>query len=83
MYHILIRFVAEDAIQPDEEEAHRIAQEERAHGEVLSDAEVWSQRFDYTEWRRKHFDAMAPGEFHAQAQEYAKAHPYTGKATRI
>lgn len=41
------------------------------------------ERFDYTEWRRKHFDAMAPGEFHAQAQEYAKAHPYTGKAARI
>ena len=42
LYHILIRFVAEDAIQPDEEEAHRIAQKERAHGEVFSDAEVWS-----------------------------------------
>ena len=42
LYHILIRFVAEDAIQPDEEEAHRIAQEERVHGEVFSDAEVWS-----------------------------------------
>ena len=42
LYHILIRFVAEDAIQPDEEEAHRIAQEERVRGEVFSDAEVWS-----------------------------------------
>lgn len=31
-----------DAIQPDEEEAHRIAQKERAHGEVFSDVEVWA-----------------------------------------
>ncbi|MBR0172111.1 MAG: hypothetical protein IJQ21_04915 [Lachnospiraceae bacterium] len=31
-----------DAIQPDEEEAHRIAQEERVRGEVFSDAEVWA-----------------------------------------
>ena len=46
-----------------------------SYNDNFSDAEVWSQRFDYTEWRRKHFDAMEPGEIHAQAQEYAKAHP--------
>ena len=31
-----------DIIQSDEEEAHCIAQKERAHGEVFSDAEVWA-----------------------------------------
>ena len=41
------------------------------------------ERFDYTKWQRQHFDAMAPGEFHQKAVEYAQEHPYTGKAKRL
>ena len=41
------------------------------------------ERFDYTKWQRQYFDAMAPGEFHRKAQEYAKDHPYMGNAERL
>ena len=41
------------------------------------------EKFDYTKWQRQYFDAMALGEFHQKALEYAKAHPYTGSAERL
>ncbi len=41
------------------------------------------EKFDYTKWQRKHFDAMEPAEFRQKALEYAKAHPYTGNAERL
>lgn len=41
------------------------------------------ERFDYTKWQRTFFDAMAPGEFHENALDYAKMHPYTGNAERL
>ena len=41
------------------------------------------EKFDYTEWRRKYFDAMELGEYHEKAVEYAKTHPYRGKASRV
>ncbi len=41
------------------------------------------EKFDYTKWQRQYFDAMAPGEFHENALEYAKNHPYTGNAERL
>lgn len=44
---------------------------------------VIRERFDYTRWQRDHFDNMKPGAFHAQALEYAKAHPYDGPAERL
>ena len=44
---------------------------------------VNSEQMDYTKWQREYFDAMAPGEFHKKALEYAKAHPYTGNAERL
>ena len=41
------------------------------------------EKFDYTKWQRKYFDAMPSGEFHRQALEHAKTHPYTGEAERL
>lgn len=41
------------------------------------------EKFDYTRWQRGYFDAMAPGEFHRNALEYAEAHPHTGNAERL
>ena len=41
------------------------------------------EKFDYTKWQRKHFDSMAPGEFHEKALEYAKTNPYSGDAERL
>lgn len=41
------------------------------------------ERFDYTKWQRQYFDAMQPGEFHQNALEYARTHPYTGTAERL
>lgn len=41
------------------------------------------ERFDYTEWQRKYFDAISPEQFHKEAVEYAKTHPYKGKAKII
>lgn len=34
--------------------------------------------FDYTVWQSEYFDKMAPGEFAANAFDYAEKHPYTG-----
>ena len=44
---------------------------------------VIREKFDYTTWQRQYFDTMAPGEFHEQAIQYAKAHPYVGNAERL
>ena len=44
---------------------------------------VIREKFDYTTWQRQYFDTMAPGEFHEQAIQYAKAHPYAGNAERL
>ena len=44
---------------------------------------VKTEGFDYTKWQRQYFDAMKPGEFHQNALEYAKTHPYTGNAKRL
>lgn len=41
------------------------------------------ERFDYTEWQRQYFDAMAPGEFQKNSVEYAKSHPYSGNAEAL
>lgn len=39
--------------------------------------------YDYTELQRQYFDAMQPDEFHQNALDYAKKHPYTGNAKRL
>ena len=41
------------------------------------------EQMDYTKWQRQFFDAMAPGEFGKKALEYAKEHPFKGKAKKI
>ena len=41
------------------------------------------ERFDYTKWQRQYYDEIEPGEFHDKAVEYARNHPYTGKAERL
>lgn len=35
---------------------------------------VKSDKSDYTEWQREHYDKMKPGEFHAALMEFAKKH---------
>lgn len=35
--------------------------------------------FDYTAWQREYFDKLPLGQFAANASDYAKNHPYTGK----
>jgi len=44
---------------------------------------VIREQFDYTKWQRDFYDSMKPGEFHSNAVEYAKTHPYNGKALRL
>lgn len=39
--------------------------------------------FDYTEWQRTQYDNMTPEEYSREAAEYAKKHPFTGKAVRV
>ena len=41
------------------------------------------EKFDYTKWQREYFDQMKPGQFRAEALEYAKKHPHEGKGKRI
>lgn len=35
---------------------------------------VKSDKSDYTEWQREHYDKMNPGEFHVALVEFAKKH---------
>lgn len=44
---------------------------------------IKDDRFDYTEWRRNFFDKMTDEEYHNAAVEYAKTHPFKGKAKII
>ncbi len=44
---------------------------------------ILREKFDYTKWRRDFYDSMKPGEFHEKAVEFAKEHPYNGKAKRL
>ena len=44
---------------------------------------VHEDNFDYTEWRKDYFDKMSDEEYHKAAVEYAKKHPFTGKAKVI
>ena len=48
-----------------------------------SNAVIIREKFDYTKWQRQYFDAMQPDEFHQNALDYAKKHPYTGNAKRL
>ena len=41
------------------------------------------ERFDYTKWQRTFFDAKTPTEISSEAEAYAQAHPFKGKAERI
>lgn len=42
VYKILIRFIKEDAILPDEVESLEAARRDRANGDVFSHEEVWA-----------------------------------------
>ena len=44
---------------------------------------VIQEQMDYTKWQWQYFDAMPPDEFGKKALEYAKEHPFKGKAKRI
>ena len=44
---------------------------------------VIREKFDYTRWQREYFDKMEPGGFNGAAVEYAKEHPFNGKAERL
>ena len=38
------------------------------------------EKFDYTKWQREHFDKIPEEQLHENAIQYAKEHPYKGKA---
>ena len=44
---------------------------------------ILREKLDYTKWRQNYYDSMEQGEFHKNAVEYAKEHPYNGKAQRL
>ena len=46
-------------------------------------AGVKSDRFDYTEWQRKHFDRKSPEQISSEAEDYVLRHPYTGDAASV
>ena len=41
------------------------------------------EKFDYTKWQRTYFDKMPAERISREAEEHARAHPYTGKAVRL
>ena len=38
------------------------------------------EKFDYTKWQREHFDKIPAEQLYENAVQYAKEHPYKGKA---
>ena len=44
---------------------------------------VKSDRFDYTEWQRQHFDQQTSEQISAEAETYVKEHPYAGNPSTI
>ena len=42
VYKILVRFIREDAILPDEAESLAAARQDRERGDILSHEEVWA-----------------------------------------
>ena len=38
------------------------------------------EQFDYTKWQREYFDRISAKQLHQDAVQYAKTHPYKGKA---
>lgn len=44
---------------------------------------IKNDRFDYTKWREDKFEDMTLEEINNAAAEYAKEHPFKGKATII
>ena len=44
---------------------------------------ILREQFDYTKWQREYYDTMKPGDFMCGALDYAKAHPFEGKAKHI
>ena len=44
---------------------------------------ILREQFDYTKWQREYYDAMKPGDFMRGALDYAKTHPFEGKAKHI
>ena len=42
VYKILIRFIKEDVILPDEAESLEAARRDRANGDIFSHSEVWA-----------------------------------------
>ena len=41
------------------------------------------ERFDYTKWRKLHFDGLSADEFNDAAVVYGKAHPFKPVKERI
>lgn len=46
-------------------------------------AMVKRESFDYTTWRRIYFDKMDLDQVSAEAEIYARSHPYKGKGIRV
>ena len=44
---------------------------------------ILREQFDYTKWQREYYDDMKPGDFMHGALDYAKTHPFEGKAKHI
>ena len=40
---------------------------------------ITSNRFDYTEWQREHYDKIPDKELRQNMIEFCKAHPFKGK----
>lgn len=41
------------------------------------------ENFDYTRWKQEHYTDCKAEQFHMEAVEYAKSHPFKGKATLL
>ncbi len=51
--------------------------------EQIKDGEIGLVSCDYTKWQREYYDVMKPGDFMRGALDYAKMHPFKGKAKHI
>ncbi|MBQ9817039.1 MAG: hypothetical protein IJM59_06190 [Proteobacteria bacterium] len=44
---------------------------------------ITSNRFDYTEWQREHYDSIPDEVLSKDIEAFCKAHPFNGKGNRL
>lgn len=50
---------------------------------MINNAPIIREKFDYTKWQRDYFDRKTPEEISIEVTNFEMAHPFTGNAIRL